>query len=175
MSKSFKMWELPYEIEDRFDKIDEIMNDPDFEGDREEAAQMLLDEIVALGEERDQKYEWLAMQISNKNAEAELLKAEEQRLAKRRRAAENRVKSMKSFLQQNMEMFGIEKKTAGIFKLSIQNNAESVVLDWSPEDLPTEYRRVTIEADKALIKEALKAGEVLDFAHLERTRSLRIK
>lgn len=52
--------------------------------------------------------------------------------------------------------------------------AESVILDATPLDLPPEFQRVKVEADKAAIKVALKRGAQIEGAQLIERRSWKI-
>ena len=45
----------------------------------------------------------------------------------------------------------------------------------NPAELPDDFKRVKVEADKAAIKEAIKAGAEFDFAKIETKQNLQIK
>lgn len=55
--------------------------------------------------------------------------------------------------------------------------SEAVIVDVAPELLPEKYQRIktTCDADKTALKAALKAGETIEGAKLEKRHSLQIK
>lgn len=104
-------------------------------------------------------------------------KAEEKRIADRRKAMENKIKSLKGLIQMSMERLELDKIDTGVFKLAIQNNPAALeVID--REATPNAYRVIipeTWEPDNARIKDALKAGEEVAGYALKVGRSLRIR
>ena len=133
-----------------------------------------------LGLAIDAKLDGIARLCRNFASEADALRAEEKRLADRRRAVENREKSLKSYAKACLEGAGLQKLHAGIFNLAIQRNGGvaplNLCVDLDPKMLPERFQKVTVEANNAAIREALEAGEALDFAELgERGTSLRIR
>ena len=108
---------------------------------------------------------------------ADARKVEEKRLADTRKALENKVKSLKNYIQTSMDMMDVEDLTAGVFKLKIQNNPPALkVVD--PSLCPPEFQIVipqTVVEDTAKIKDALKAGVAVPGYELSVGRSLRIR
>jgi hypothetical protein len=84
------------------------------------------------------------------------------------------------YLFQNMQRSGITKIDAldGSFSAEIKTNQPSVIID-DLVVIPIEFKRFkpppAPEADKIAIKEALKAGLVIEGAHLESSQKLVIK
>lgn len=120
----------------------------------------------------------VAMFARNLEASAEAIKQAESDMRSRRQAIENRAKRIRSYLQTQMERTGITKIESPYFKLAIRDNPPCVVID-SEGSLPERFMRVP-EApppapDKKAIAEALKHGEDVPGAHLERGRRLEIK
>lgn len=134
--------------------------------------------------------------IAELNGEAAMLKAEEERIAKRRKAVENKVKGLRERLLHVLKAAGLKKLKAGTFNVTVASNAHSVQVD-DIGIIPHEYKyalikRVPMEAfillpehvqsladidvDKARIKAALKDGGVQEIpgVHLEQIDSLRI-
>lgn len=108
-------------------------------------------------------------------ADAKAIKDEEQRLAERRKAIENRIKGVKEYLFNQLELAGLDKVKRPTITVSIQLNNPSVeVLDESI--IPSSYmvpQPATI--DKQSILKDLKDGVIIDGCSLKRTRGLRIK
>lgn len=108
------------------------------------------------------------------------LKAEEQRLAARRRTLENQVARVKLYAAHALQRMNRTKVEGERWTLSLAKNPPRVVLadDVLPELLPPGFQRVIpakVEADVNAIKDALKLGDSLDFARLETTYSVRVR
>ena len=85
---------------------------------------------------------------------------------------------MKEAMKYAMQVTGTTKSKGDLFTVSLQNNPESVVLDEQYlENIPSKYLiPQEPKVDKALLKEDLKAGVILDgVAHLEQTKGIRIR
>lgn len=114
-----------------------------------------------------------------KNFEALIsgLKDEEARLKAKRQVYENTIDRMKSAMQYALSVAEENKMACGTFTCSVQNNPVSCILDASIADIPSKYLiPQEPKVDKRLLIEDLKAsGEQVPYAHLEQTRSLRIR
>jgi hypothetical protein len=123
----------------------------------------------------DDKVENTGKLIRCLEADADAIKTEEKRLNDRRKAIENRVKSVKEYLFNQLEVAGLDKVKRPTITVSIQLNNPSVeVLDESI--IPPIYmvpQPATI--DKQSILKDLKDGIIIDGCNLKRTRGLRIK
>lgn len=93
--------------------------------------------------------------FQNIDAEIDAMKAAEKRMAERRKAKENQVSWMKSYLLSNMIMTGINKIECPEFKISLAKLPPSVVID-DIELIPAEFMRYKTEVmpDKTAIKSA---------------------
>ena len=134
------------------------------------------DTLEGLDYEIEQKADGYARVIRNLEADAAGLKTEIDRMTDRKRVIENNITRLKKNLQEAMEMTGKVKFKTDLFSFNIQNNTPSVVID-NIDDIPREY--VVLQEpkiDKKKIAADIKAGVNLSyFAHLEQSRSLRIK
>lgn len=112
---------------------------------------------------------------ANLEAFAAAAKAEEQRIAGRRKAAEVRVEKLKGYIKAAMKSAGRTELDAGTHHLRIQLNPPSVVVDNEAEIPPrffTIVPQTTVLDKKALAAELKK--EDIPGAHLDRGESLRI-
>ena len=103
-------------------------------------------------------------------------KTEEKRIAAKRKAVENRGKSLMSYLKTCMESAGMMEMVVGTKTLKIQNNPPSVVID-DEAFIPACFYTVipaTSQLNKADLKAALKKGEV-NGAHTEQGTRLVVK
>jgi hypothetical protein len=137
--------------------------------------EMFRDTLSSLEEAIEDKAENVAKLIRYLEADAKAIKEEEQRLAYRRKSIENKISSVKEYLQNQLEVAGLDKVKRPTITVSIQLNNPSVeVLDESI--IPSAYmipQAATI--DKQTILKALKEGLVIDGCKLKRTKGLRIK
>lgn len=114
--------------------------------------------------------------LADLDADAAKFKAEEKRLADRRKAIEHRSAQIKSYLEYNMKRLGLDKLKAGTFIVSLVPTAGKVVID-SETQLPNAYRTIvqSITIDKTAIKDDIKRGIDVPGAHIEPDYSLRIR
>lgn len=137
--------------------------------------EMFRDTLQAIEEAIEDKAENTAKLIRCLEADCKAIKEEEQRLAERRRAIENRVSSVKEYLQNQMEIAGLDKVKRPTITVSIQNNPPSVnILDESL--IPSTYMvPQPPKIDKKGILSALKDGEEIFGVEITQGRSVRIK
>ncbi len=103
-------------------------------------------------------------------------KTEEKRIAAKRKAVENRGKSLMTYLKSCMESAGMMEMVVGTKTLKIQSNPPSVVID-DESLIDAKFFTIipaTSQLNKAEIKAALKKGEV-NGAHTEQGTRLVVK
>ena len=137
-------------------------------------ATTLQDTLESIEEEIHDKAENIGKLIKNINADVDALKSEEKRLADRRKSLENKVTHLKEYLQNQLEVAGLDKVKRPTLTVSIQNNPPSVkVID---EKLLSDYMiPVEPRLDKKAILTALKEGMEVSGAELVQGRSVRIR
>lgn len=144
--------------------------------DENEDIEVILNTIEGVDYEIELKAEGYAKVVKELEARGESLKKEGERLSGRRKAIEGNIKRMKQTLQQSMEVTGKTKFKTELFSFNVQNNKPSLVLDKDIEEIPEEYLiPQPAKVDNTAVTELLKNGEVLDFAHLSVSKSLRIR
>ena len=112
-----------------------------------------------LDAEEDKTEGYIAV-IRSMEEEAEAFKREEQRLKKRRKAAENSAGRLKERLLMAMEVRGQDERSTALGKVKRQRNSSSGTTVFSdPEDLPDHFKRVRVSADKRAIREALESED----------------
>jgi outer membrane murein-binding lipoprotein Lpp len=121
--------------------------------------------------ERNEKLEKVALWIKELNAEADALKAEKQAFADRQKAAENKAESLKKWLADALagEKFKTTKVMVSFRKTKSVEVADIFALD----ENYVKYSEPT--ADKAAIKKAIEAGEIVKGAQLVEGTSISIK
>lgn len=114
--------------------------------------------------------------IKDLQGDIEAVKAEEKRLADRRRVAENKAAWLKGYIQSAMEAIGQDKIKTPLWTFTLAKNPPAVIVD-DMGALPKAYIVETISqvADKKAIAAAIKAGDEVKGARLCQGVSLRIK
>lgn len=140
--------------------------------------QTVADTLEGLAGALELKATNVAMFARNLEATAESIKQAESSMAARRKAIENRANGIREYLKLNMEKAGITKIECPHFKLAIRDNPPAVVIDM-PGEIPEAFMRQPEPPppapDKKAIAEALRAGQDVPGAHLERGKRLEIK
>ncbi len=158
-----------YELTSEYLQLLEMAEDPDVD------PETLADTMEAIGGEIEDKADGYARVMKQIEANAAGIKAEIDRLTARKTSMENNVKRMKESLQAAMEVTGKKKFKTALFSFYIQKNPASLKID-DLEAVPESFLvPQPPKVDSAAIKDALKAGAVYDFAHLEQGESLRIR
>jgi hypothetical protein len=132
--------------------------------------------LNALAMDFTEKSENIIKAIRNLEAFATGCGSEAERLTRQKRATENRVKWLKSYLHTNMSELGLKKLEAGTFKVAIQKNPPKVAID-DLDQIPASFIEVITETrvDKTALKSALQEGQQIPGAHIEQGESLRIR
>ena len=130
-----------------------------------------IDRFEELGFERDAKIENICLWIKNLRAEAEALKAEKDAFAKRQKATENRMESLKRYIGNYLE--GTPFQSTRV-KVSFRKSESLEVSEGAI--IPDEYLRFKEpEVDKVALKAAIKAGLQLDGVSISENHSIMIK
>ena len=117
-----KLYEVNAAIQSTLDRLD---FDPET-GEIGENTEAVLDELDALEMERDRILEYIAMVALNIRSDAAALKAEEDRLSKRRKALERKDEKIISILDREC---GGEKKDLGFATVSYRKSDSLEVID----------------------------------------------
>ena len=135
----------------------------------------LKDTLDSIEEAFEVKAENIAKWIRNLEADKKAFEEEEKRFKEKKQAADNRIKSLKLYLEDNMRLTGKTKFKAGFFSFAIQNNPPSVEV-FDEALIPKQFLiEQPVKIDRAGIKELLKAGEEVPGAELKQSSGLRIR
>lgn len=139
------------------------------------------DTLEGIEGEIEDKADGYAKLIKQLEGEAEIIKAEKERLYQRETSLKNKAKDMKARLEEAMVQTGKKKFKTELFSFGIQKNAPSVavedetrLLEWVGRYKP-DFIRTKKELDKKAILDALKSGEEIKYARLQQSESLRIR
>lgn len=134
--------------------------------------QTVTDTLAAMG--ADEKVESYCKVIKQFQADADMYKAEYDRLAARKKSAENAIERMKRALLDFMQASKQNKITAGTFTVSTATSKAANIIDETL--IPEQYLKPQpAKVDKAGILAALKNGEKIDGAVLVENTGVRIK
>lgn len=147
---------------------------------RAELLQAWFDTLEGIEEEFSFKAENTAQYIKSLKAEEAAIKAEEDKLRKRRQQYSRKIECMTVYLKNCMEQMGLKKIDTPRARLTIRNNAPSLKIadevafvsmlqDLGRDDL-LKYELPDIR--KTEIKKLIKAGETFKGATLESSQSL---
>ncbi len=123
-----------------------------------------------------QKAENICKYLVVLQGQADTFDAEIKRLTERKRALENQEKRIKEYIKEGMTTLGESKLQAGTFSISVSPSAGSVVID-DPAKIPSKFTTIvqTVVPNKAQIKEAIKAGEVVPGCYVKEGTTLKIR
>lgn len=135
-----------------------------------------LEKLEALSMERNQKIENIALFIKNLKADADAIKAEENTLAERRKVIENKVESLKKYLELNLNGEKFETARCKVmFRNSKKVEIDDDFLTWAMEHDSRFVRHKKPEVDKVALGHAFKAGENIPHAQYIDTQSMTVK
>lgn len=154
-----------YELSLAFQEVQNMDLDPE----------VMKDTLDSIEDAIENKAENIAKLIRNLESDVSAYKEEEERLKTKRQATENKVKWLKTYLEDNMKMTGKTKFKSGMFNFSIQKNPASVNIT-DEKIIPGEFLiPQQPKVDKTSLKEILKRGIEVPGAELKQTEGLRIR
>ncbi len=152
-----------YELTEQYEGVVNLL----YDGETDE--QTILDTLESIEGEIEDKADNYARIIKNLTAEAEMVKAEADRLDRRRKSLEARADWLKRTLKANMEFIGKTKFKTALFSFSISKNGgkQPMTITENLGEIPNKF---LIQQDplvnKEAVRELLKDKEV-EWAHLE--------
>ena len=130
------------------------------------------DTLEAMGTE--EKLESYCKVIRQLEADAEVLKSEKDRIAKKQKSVENSIARMKTAIVNFLYAQNTEKTSAGIFTVAISKSKAVNVVDESK--VPVRFLvEQAPKVDKKAIMELLKNGETVEGCELKINEGVRIK
>lgn len=184
------------ELFNMFDDIDDIVPETNDDGEpvdndgnviddidewKESIKEQWMSELIEKEDEFENKAENVGQYIKNLKIESDALNDEIKKLQARKKAADNKVERMKTYLMSCMNQTGINKIETARCKLTIRNNAESVIIDDEKSFINNyaeshkELFNFKPEISKTKIKKAIQSGEKINGAIIGRTQSIIVK
>ncbi|MGJ0848295.1 siphovirus Gp157 family protein [Tissierella praeacuta] len=159
-----------YELTEMYQNIWDLIGDDEVDLEALEKALKDIEDNIEI------KAENTAKLIKGIDADVEVIKAEEKRLADRRKALENKKEGIKTYLENHLRIMEIDKVKTPLFTVALQKNPPSVnILD--EKLIPKDYIKTvtTTSISKKDLLEDLKQGLIIDGVELKQTKSLRIR
>ena len=138
------------------------------------------EQLDALQMERAQKLEGVALWVKDLKAEAEAVKAEADKLTARKKAIDNKVEGLKTWLLYALGGEKLKTPRCNVYQTHSQKvviDDEKAMIDMLMSSPFGEkfLRMKEPEIDKNALKDSLKQGYEYEFAHLEETEGLVIR
>lgn len=119
-----------------------------------------------------EKLESCGLYVKNLQAEVDGIKAEEHRLAERRRIKERKAERLKEYMLNSMELTNTGKLDTSKVAISTRKSQKVIIDD--ERAIPLQFLKTVQSVNRAEVKKALKSGEVPG-AHIEDSLNLQIK
>jgi len=116
-----------------------------------------------------------AFVIKKLDAECDIIDAEIKRLSELKKVRQNACERLKNNISHAMQIFEVDKIESPLIKLSFRKSQSVNVTDVN--SLPAEYKtiKVTEQADKVKIKQALLNGKTIEGCEIINSQNLQIK
>lgn len=140
----------------------------------------IADTLEAITGEIESKADSIASLLKNLDADILAIKAEESRLAERRKAKEKSYERIKEYLSSTLQLAGLDKIETARNKISFRKS-ESVEVDedafiiWAQKNRDDLLTYVAPKVNKTEIKKALKNGEEIIGAELRINSNIQLK
>lgn len=164
-----------YELTGDFLKVQEMLENDEFDKETLENTLGCIDyEIEVKAENYAKVIKNLEVVKAGVKGQKDALNDEIERLGRKEKAIDNKVKYMKENLGQAMKITGKEKIKTDLFSFYFRKNQSANVID-EAKALKSEYVKTNVAIDKASLLEAMKNGKKFDFADIKESESLIIR
>lgn len=157
-----------YELTDERLKLLEMLED-------EDVSEEAINETLELNflDIKD-KFDGYGKILRQMQADREMVKSEKMRLATREKAIDNGIDRLRNYMLNAMLLMGENKVKTELFTVSVTTRVKPVVTI-EPKLLPEQFKKVEYKADNKEIEEYLKAGNEVEWAHLEQVKGLTVR
>lgn len=139
----------------------------------DEREQIISDTMEGLGE--DEKFNGYGKVIRQLESDVEQLKGEIKRMTEQKKRIEDSIDRMKDSLDTYMTVKNTDKIDTGLFRFSYRATEKVIINDDALLEPRFIRQKITEEADKTAIKQALKSGEEVAGAVLVKERKVQVK
>lgn len=152
------------------------------EGETDYPEEVLWDTIEAVECELRDKAVNIACVIKSLKSDVEGFKAEEQRLAARRKTIENSIEGLKAYAERELQSAGVtaikdDPRAQISFRKtkSVSISDEYKFLDWAQDHHRDDLLNYKVSVSKTAIKQSLDTGAEIPFCSIEEKNSMIIK
>ena len=159
-----------YEIDIELQRIMSEAEEQAIENDGE-ISDIIAERLEGLQQDRDVKIGNICRYIKSLNGEAEMVKAEANKLTDRAKVTENKAEFLKKYLSGFIpegQKFSDENS-----KISWRKSKSIIISEHA--EIPEEYQKVTVEPDKTALKKAVESGEKITGVALLEKQNIQIK
>ena len=135
-----------FDIQSEIYAVQEMLNEWAQEHDGDITDFPLNDNLAGITMDRETKLLSIACVIKDYEADADAMAAEMKKMADRKKSAQSKADSMRSWLERNIDA---GEKFADTRAAISWRASKSVEVTGEPEQLPEQFQRVTVAADKA--------------------------
>lgn len=140
----------------------------------------IADTLEAITGEIEIKADSIACLLKNLDAECKAIKAEEERLAERRKAKEKSHERIKQYLSDTLQIAGLDKIETARNRITFRKSevveiVDDVFIKWAEVNRDDLLTYSAPKANKTEIKKALKDGIAIEGAELRINQNIQIK
>ncbi len=166
------LFDINTDIITTFDLIDAYCQ----ENNTDEIPEHLADQLSISESDMSEKIENYFFVIKELKGQVETIKEHVKQMTQKRKAIENRIESLKSYVGHSVQMFGQENKTGNkffksdLFKVTASRSSRLVITD--SESVPEEFKKevLSVKIDNAGIKKAIQNGQNVDGAMIDNSK-----
>ncbi len=152
-----------------FDLIEQFCT----ENNTDEIPEHLADQLSISESDMSEKIENYFFVIKELKGQVDTIKEHVKQMNTKRKAIENRIDSLKSYVGHSVQMFGTENKTGNkffksdLFKVTASRSSRLVITD--SESVPDEFKKevLSVKIDNAGIKKSILNGQNVDGAMID--------
>ena len=159
-----------YEITQDIAELEELINNEELSEEEITEVKSMIESVL------NEKAEQIAYVIKNKESDIKAIKEEEKRLKEKRQSVEKSAERLKSYVLENLLMLDKKKIKTSVGDIAIRRS-QAVEISTDVNTLDDKFKRVktTVEADKKVLKEAIKDGELIDGVEIVENYSLNVR
>lgn len=157
-----------YELVGAYQNIAEMLDNQEVD---QEVIRQALEQVEG---DFDKKVENIAKLIKTMQSEAKALKAEEMRLANRRKSIESHIQWLRNYTQQQMEALNKKKIKTPLFTIYTQKSHPRVNIV-NEDVIPGYFKIPQIKIDSRAILEEWKMGKQIPGVRIEQSETLQIR
>jgi len=171
---NIKLYEVTNDYHQTLHEIEVLLEGEDLSN--EEQNQLIESNLNGLNDKFDVKALNVAAYIANSELAVTALKTVEDRMVKRRKSAESKVKSLKQYLLNQMYYMDKTAISNDSMSISVRNNPCRVIVE-DQNLIPLKYqnKETVFTVIKSAIAAELKSGKQIDGAYLQASTRLSIR